>query len=937
MAIWYWYNQVVHWHRNIFKIPAGKAGKTVVKELTRLFEAYADATTLESVAITAAMVLPSLILQKPHRSSKGKEHVKCIERRMKLWQEGNLDDLLKEGQTIQQRLKHSTRDKRSEEQLARSFSKLMMEGKVRAALRLITKQGGGAPMAIDQIVNTDVNGTTQTVFDILKLKHPEGKPVMVSAIDGSAAPTEEPHPVIFEHITGSLIRKMVLRTEGAAGPSGMDAQGWRRLCTSFKEDSAALCNSLAKMCRRICSAYVDPDGLTAFVACRLMALDKCPGVRPIGIGEVMRRILGKAVLTTIGDEVQEAAGALQVCAGHQAGSEAAIHTMREAFEDPSMEAALLVDASNAFNTLNRKVALLNIQKRCPPLAKVLINTYRLDPQLFIDGETLLSREGTTQGDPLAMAMYAIATVPLINRLQQQVTQVWFADDATAGGKLLALRDWWDQLVECGHDYGYSANASKTWLVVKPEYLDRAKEIFAESGVQITDEGRRHLGATLGTRSFAEAFVSKKVQEWVEEIDTLSSIAQSQPHAAFAGLTHVLISKWNYLQRAIPDTGELFQPLEDAIRLNLLPTLTGKAGFTDQERALLELPARLGGLGITNASKTASLNHHNSVQLTRPLVDLIRHQVKGCPQAVRDEQARIKRHIKQNNRKSQQECANNMREELPARLTRAMEMASEKGASIWVVALPIAEHNFTLHKGSFRDALCLRYGWKPSRMPSHCVCGCNFSVEHAFSCPSGALPSIRHNDIRDLTAKLLTEVCPNVAVEPDLQPLTGEALSHRTSNYEDGARLDVSAQGFWGDRHVRAFFDVRVFNPLAPSNCKTSLNATYRRHENVKKRSYEQRVREVEHGSFTPLVFSASGGMAPAATATFKRLASLISEKQQQDYNKTIAWIRCLLSFSLVRSSVMCLRGARSSYHRPTRPEHDTPLDVALSEGHIPTH
>ena len=138
---------------------------------------------------------------------------------------------------------------------------------------------------------------------------------------------------------------------------------------------------------------------------------------------------------------------------------------------------------------------------------------------------------------------------------------------------------------------------------------------------------------------------------------------------------------------------------------------------------------------------------------------------------------------------------------------------------------------------------------------------------------------------------------------------------------------------------RAFFDVRVFNPLVPSNCRSSLTATYRRHENIKKRSYEQRIREVEHGSFTPLVFSASGGMAPAATITFKRLASLIAEKQQQDYNKTIAWIRCLLSFSLVRSSVMCLRRARSSYmyHRPTKPDFDTPLGVALSDGHIPTH
>ena len=111
----------------------------------------------------------------------------------------------------------------------------------------------------------------------------------------------------------------------------------------------------------------------------------------------------------------------------------------------------------------------------------------------------------------------------------------------------------------------------------------------------------------------------------------------------------------------------------------------------------------------------------------------------------------------------------------------------------------------------------------------------------LSYPRGALPSIRHNDIRDLTAKLLTEICPNVATEPTLQPLTGETLTHRTSNCEDGARLDVSAQGFWGDRHERAFFDVRVFNPLAPSNCKSSLNATYRRHENLKRRNYEQRV------------------------------------------------------------------------------------------------
>ena len=642
----------------------------------------------------------------------------------------------------------------------------------------------------------------------------------------------EPHPVIFDEITGILVRSVALRTEGAAGPSGIDAQGWRRLCSSFQLASSELCDALACLCKRICSTYVDPRGLTAFVACRLIALNKCPGVRPIGIGEVVRRILGKVILATIGDEIQEAAGALQVCAGQQAGCEAAVHAMREISEDPNTDAILLVDASNAFNTLNRKVALLNIQKKCPPLAKVLINTYRHNPQLFIDGEVLLSQEGTTQGDPLAMAMYAIATLPLIHRLDHQTKQVWYADDAAAGGKLHHLHSWWNQLQSCGPEYGYFANASKTWLVVKPELLPLASDIFAGSGVNITVEGRRQLGAALGTRSFTEVYVKNKVQEWVGEVVQLSQIASSQPQAAYAALTHGLISKWTYLQRTVDDISDLFKPLEEAIRLHFIPALTGRTGINDLERNLLELPARLGGLGIVNPMKTAANHHSSSLRITAPLATLILQQEKEYPHNISKKQAAIKRTVKAEKRKSQSDEAKTLHDSLPPNLLRAKDFGSEKGASGWLMTLPIIEHNFALHKGAFRDALCLRYGWQPSRLPSQCVCSMAFTVEHALSCPCGALPSIRHNEIRDLTAKLLTEVCHNVATEPTLQPLTGEQFSHRTSNDEDGARLDVCAQGFWGNRQS-AFFDVRVFNPLAPSNCRSSLTATYRQHEATK--------------------------------------------------------------------------------------------------------
>ena len=104
----------------------------------------------------------------------------------------------------------------------------------------------------------------------------------------------------------------------------------------------------------------------------------------------------------------EVAGPLQLCAGQPAGVEAAIHAVRSWYEEEATEGILLVDASNAFNSLNRQSALLNLRHLCPPIAPILINCYRDPSSLFVDGEKLWSEEGTTQGDPLAMPFYALA-------------------------------------------------------------------------------------------------------------------------------------------------------------------------------------------------------------------------------------------------------------------------------------------------------------------------------------------------------------------------------------------------------------------------------------------------------------------------------------------------------------------------------------------------
>jgi hypothetical protein len=131
------------------------------------------------------------------------------------------------------------------------------------------------------------------------------------------------------------------------------------------------------------------------------ALDKNPGVRPISVGEVLRRIVGKAILSVIKPEIVSSAGNLHLCAGQASGCEAAVHAIGDIFDKQSTGALLLVDADNAFNCLNRKVLLHNIRYQCPSMAIYIRNCYSTHSRLFVlGGVEILSSEGTTQGDPL---------------------------------------------------------------------------------------------------------------------------------------------------------------------------------------------------------------------------------------------------------------------------------------------------------------------------------------------------------------------------------------------------------------------------------------------------------------------------------------------------------------------------------------------------------
>ena len=254
----------------------------------------------------------------------------------------------------------------------------------------------------------------------------------------------------------------------------------------------------------------------------------------------------------------------------------------------------MLDASNAINSLNHRAALLNMFHLCPPLAT---NTYHSASHLFIDGSSLLSQEGTTQGDFLALPMYAIGIIPVMRQLMGLARQVWHADDAAAwvvcfilgiGGlgccHLVVILVIMLMLLRFG------------WLLNMDTWLRLSASLIILHGIQITSAGRPYLGTPLDSRDCITDYMQDCVSQWVQGLSHLSPFAATQPHAAFAVLVNGFLSKLNYYLQTTPNINNLLSPLELASRQTFLPTVIPHPP-SDIEQELFSLPISLGGLGI----------------------------------------------------------------------------------------------------------------------------------------------------------------------------------------------------------------------------------------------------------------------------------------------------------------------------------------------------
>ena len=194
-----------------------------------------------------------------------------------------------------------------------------------------------------------------------------------------------------------MVLEVVKITREGSGPSGMDEDGWRRILVSRDYGDAGndLRKVIASLIKKICIEEIDDSSLSPLMTSRLVPLNKNSSLRPIGVGQVLRQVMGKVAVSAFFEDVTTPSSDAQIC-GRSSGSEAAIHAMRRIFQHENSDAFILIDAVNGFNNLNRKVFLYNIKFICPEIATYLNNCYLVPARLFVSGGLELTfREGST--------------------------------------------------------------------------------------------------------------------------------------------------------------------------------------------------------------------------------------------------------------------------------------------------------------------------------------------------------------------------------------------------------------------------------------------------------------------------------------------------------------------------------------------------------------
>ena len=313
-------------------------------------------------------------------------------------------------------------------------------------------------------------------------------------------------------------------------------------------------------------------------------------------------------------------------------------------------------------------------------------------------KVILSGEVTTQGDSLAMAMYGLSTLPLIELVSDSsLTQKKYVDDGNAVGNFKSLGRVLHNIIKHGKYFGYHVKASKCQLIVKDEKYNEAIKKFKNNEIEMK-KGVRVLGSVIGPETETKTFLETRLEKHNKILKKLGKIAKTSPQNVYSCYTKGLQENLSFLARTNPIITENMYACEKMLQENHFPNLIGKDNISHQFRDIASLPLKLGGLNINLFS-----SYENFLEWSFKTSSVL--DTYGPLTAI-SEQEKIFTKIKILKTERTNQKRTNVLNNLSDNEKYEFELASEKGASNCLNALPLSRYNFNLNKTENRY-MCLR--------------------------------------------------------------------------------------------------------------------------------------------------------------------------------------------------------------------------------------
>jgi hypothetical protein len=740
---------------------------------------------------------------------------------------------------------------------------------IRRAIRIA--EDGRYAKALATLVSHGFSNPNEKSIAAMMARHPSDDPPAVPSAPASA-------PIQF---TADEVCERALSFPHGSAPG---ASGFRPqyLADLLQGPSGLVTDQFAQALTKFVNCMVAgkaPAAIAAvFSGAPLIALTKKDGsLRPIAIGETLRRLVSKCCCAKVADKTHAIFGHHQVGVSTVGGVEASVHAVRRATEtyaaDPGM-VMLKVDFKNAFNLISRTEFLSEVKLHLPELFAWTAFSYSF-PSLLIFGHVHLeSQMGVQQGDPLGPLLFSLALHQLVRTLLHRVPglaiNLWYLDDGTLIGPIADVFLAYTIIQEHGPAIGSVLNRSKCelWWPSRPDNLD----VFPSDVTRVDNAGVDLLGSPIGSAAFMTAYIMRKLTK-LDDIDKqVAKMDDAQVELCllrnclgFGKLTHILRTCPPEL---ITDAISSF----DARLRRTLANIIRQPFLTADQWAHANLPIRMGGFGITSVTDIADPAYFGSVCLTHELVVNIlgEHFADPAPTRISAVAARIGAATGCDapvmadmiGHRKVQKLFMSQKEELALqrlatpdseRLAIIRVHTRNKHAGAWVSMPPISALHMRVENDAFRTQMRRWLGIQLSDRSWNCPkCGATMDVhgDHAGVCRMGNEPILRHNAVRDEFGRL--------AVDAGLATTIEEL--HLLPDFPSLKPADVCVRGLHAGARASAF-DITFTSVLqSNNNHKAAADASYRAKEGHERKldKFADQCRDA-HIHFTPLSFDSFGG------------------------------------------------------------------------------